>query len=246
MKRFIAQTGMGDAIFALPLAMAHEAEGVAAEFYTALPELLNGLTYVKGFKVPPWPSEENLKFDGTRLKYDRYRGSYFDSYYLAHEMKTPLVEAQKMAGERLRAFEAKCDVPYGSYVVAGPPRLPERFKIKGTRGDEGDAIVYAREIECLRAEKFSVLAVGKSETYTSSILADVDLTDVLSFGELIYVVCRAHYVVSQVSFLTALAGCLGTPVIFIKGAREMPDRFQRHVYGVTWEKNLRVEKSLVS
>lgn len=239
MRRFIAQTGLGDAIFALPLALAHEYEKIEAEFYTAWPELLDGLRYVKGFKVPAWPTEENLKFDGVRLKYDRYRGSYFVSYYMAHVMKTDLVEAQKMAQHRLSDLADPYELTQAAYVVAGTPRLPARHKEKKIRGDEGDPVAFYAEISEAQKQGFSVVSVGKDEIYTTPFSGDIDLTDKLTLVQLIDVVQGARYVISQVGFLTALAGCLGVPVNFISGAREPLNRFYQHVNGVTWKKNLR-------
>ena len=239
MKRFIAQTGLGDAVFALPLAMAHEAEKIEAEFYTGWPELLTGLNYVKGFKAPPWPSEENLKFDGTRLKYDRYRGSYFDSYYTAHGVKTPLESAQEMAQERLSGFADAFDIPRTPYVVAGAPRYPERHKAKAVAGDEGSFLHYESEIINAKREGYFVANVGCDEIYTAPLMGDIDFTDRLTREQLIYLVSNAKYVISQIGFLTALAGCLGTYVKYIQGADEPNERFLRHVEGVTWKKNLR-------
>lgn len=248
MKRFISQTGMGDAIFTLPLAMAHEAEKIEAVFYTAMPELFAGLEYVKGEKVPPWDSEANRNFDGTRLKYDRYRGSYFDSYYLAHGMKTDLVDAQEMAALHLGFKMDPADQfwpPDVVYVVAGWPRLPARHKAKKQRGDEGNYGAFALALAGARQSGYAIAAVGQDEVYEPEpdfkTGCDLNLNDVLSFRELMNVVESAEYVVSQVSFLTALAGCLGTPVKYIPGAKETPERFARHVEGVTWKKNLRPE-----
>lgn len=229
---------MGDAIFALPLATACEAEQVEAEFYTAMPELLAGLKYVKGFKVPPYGSDENSKLVGTRLKYDRYRGSYFDSYYDAHGMKTLLISAQRLACERLCSFARPAPLSNVGYVVAGAPRLPARHKNKKTSGDEGNPYVYEGEIVNARREGWAVVAVGKDETYTAPLFADVDVTDKLSLSDLIFTVMHAEYVISQVSFLTALAGCLGVPVKYIPGCRELPEKHARHIEGVAWKKNL--------
>lgn len=239
MKRFIAQTGLGDAVFALPLAMACEAEKIEAEFYTGWPELLTGLNYVKGFKVPPWDSEENRKFEGTRLKYDRYRGSYFDSYYAAHGMETDLVEAQEMAQHWLTHSADAFDIPRTLYVVAGAPRYPARHKVKAIAGDEGSFLHYESEILNAKREGYFVANVGCDEIYTAPLMGDIDFTDRLTREQLIYLVSNAKYVISQIGFLTALAGCLGTYMKYIQGADEPNERFLRHVEGVTWKKNLR-------
>ena len=241
MKRFISQTGMGDAIFTLPLAMAHEAEKIEAVFYTALPELFTGLKYVKGEKVPPWDSEENRKFEGTRLKYDRYRGSYFDSYYLAHGMKTDLVGAQEMAAQQLLNIAKTPFYPAGDYTIVGIPRLPARHKAKKQRGDDGEQGAFMVEVMEAREKGRKIVAVGKDEIYTHGLNVDFDLTDKLSFPELILMVHNAWEVISQVSFLTALAGCLGIPVKYIPGVKETPEKHAKHVEGVTWKKNLRPE-----
>lgn len=243
MKRFITQTGLGDSIFALPLAMALESEKIESEIYTGAPEFFAGLEYVKAVKVPALDSEANRKFDGVRLKYDRYRGSYFDSYYHAHGLKTDLVEAQEMAALHLlrNIFTPYTPPNVRPYVVAGAPRLPARHKEKKQCGDEGSSVVYDDVVAAAKRAGHYIIAVGKNETYTWPSGADFDATDLQEYRELIFTVAYAEYVISQVSFLTALAGCLGVPVKFIPGVHETPERFERHVQGVTWKKNLRAE-----
>lgn len=235
------QSGLGDLLFALPLIEKLVSDGQAVLVATNHGYAL--APYGDAVQGVPVEFEHRLpviQHDAHHLKYNRYGAHYFKSYFEAFFSADDLLHWVGVARERFKKYAANSKAtPFDKYYVFAPSRaanrhkhLPQPFECAPMRETVWAALERARV-----AGAGDCVAVGQAEKYadpTEKKFVELDLSDNLSFFDLVNLVANAERVVSQVSAITALAGLLGVPTDFLQARTETAVQHARHVEGIVW------------
>lgn len=234
------QSGMGDAIFSLPLiydlSLREDVEIATNHWY-----ILSKLAQLGNIgKISELPVEFGkggfpiIKDGFTHLRYDRYGAHYFDKYYTPYG-KLPLEESVSKVRETfMTGRRINTNIKYAVYA---PPRAAHRH-IDRDNEDKFSCTpdpFYAKMV--IDSYDLPMIVVGKDDLYSPTSYMPkifIDVRDRIKFDGLCGIIANASLVISQVSAITALAGLYGIPTHFLKAASETEEQHDKQVNGTIW------------